>query len=146
MRKADNNESALPLIPADNEQKDFMLPLVFYKRFSDVCDDEFVGHEPEFGDEEVSHEIIGANKTVYQMDSADFRLLTAKPEGSSGSFIGGGLWPETRGNPEEIHRVGVDKLFGCGQGGSSLELGFSSVQLILLKSQRLSGFVQSADF
>ncbi len=61
---ADHNQSALPLIPASNEQKDFILPLVFYKRFSDVCDDQFVGHVPKFGDEEVSREIIGANTRV----------------------------------------------------------------------------------
>ena len=36
--------------------KDFILPLVFYKRLSDVFDDEFARHVEEFGDEETAHE------------------------------------------------------------------------------------------
>ncbi|MDX2231195.1 MAG: type I restriction-modification system subunit M N-terminal domain-containing protein [Leptolyngbyaceae cyanobacterium bins.349] len=41
--------------------KDFILPLVFYKRLSDVFDDEFATHVEEFGDEQVAHEIIKAD-------------------------------------------------------------------------------------
>ena len=38
--------------------KDFILPLIFYKRLSDVFDDEFARQIEEFGDEESAREII----------------------------------------------------------------------------------------
>lgn len=41
--------------------KDFILPLVFFKRLSDVFDDEFVAQVKEFGDEEVAREVIKAD-------------------------------------------------------------------------------------
>jgi type I restriction enzyme M protein len=41
--------------------KDFILPLIFYKRLSDVFDDEFAEYVEEYGDEEVAHEIIKAD-------------------------------------------------------------------------------------
>lgn len=41
--------------------KDFILPLIFYKRLSDVFDDEFAEYVIEYGDEEVAHEIIQAD-------------------------------------------------------------------------------------
>ncbi len=41
--------------------KDFILPLVFYKRLSDVFDDEFAVKVTEFGEVEVAHEIIRAD-------------------------------------------------------------------------------------
>lgn len=41
--------------------KDFILPLVFFKRLSDVFDDEFVSHIAEFGDEETAREVIEAD-------------------------------------------------------------------------------------
>jgi type I restriction enzyme M protein len=41
--------------------KDFILPLVFFKRLSDVFDDEFVGQVKEFGDETVAREVIKAD-------------------------------------------------------------------------------------
>ena len=34
--------------------KDFILPLIFYKRLSDVFDDEFAQHVATFGDEEIA--------------------------------------------------------------------------------------------
>lgn len=43
--------------------KDFILPLVFYKRLSDVFDDEFAQHVAEFGDEAVAHDVIEADHT-----------------------------------------------------------------------------------
>jgi type I restriction enzyme M protein len=80
-------QSELSLTPHDNEQltvsaletwlwdaacvirgtndapkfKDFILPLVFYKRLSDVFDDEFAVHVTEFGDEQTAREIIEAD-------------------------------------------------------------------------------------
>src|ERR1700682_2607131 len=41
--------------------KDFILPLIFFKRLSDVFDDEFAGQAKEFGDEEVAREVIQAD-------------------------------------------------------------------------------------
>ncbi|MDE0483085.1 MAG: N-6 DNA methylase [Candidatus Poribacteria bacterium] len=38
--------------------KDFILPLIFYKRLSDVFDDEFAKHKTEFGNEELAWEIV----------------------------------------------------------------------------------------
>lgn len=41
--------------------KDFILPLVFFKRLSDVFEDEFAGQVAEFGDEEIAREVIKAD-------------------------------------------------------------------------------------
>ena len=41
--------------------KDFILPLIFYKRLSDVFDDEFAKQIEEFGDEDLTREIIDAD-------------------------------------------------------------------------------------
>jgi type I restriction enzyme M protein len=41
--------------------KDFILPLVFFKRLSDVLDDEFAAHVKEYGDEATAREIIEAD-------------------------------------------------------------------------------------
>ena len=38
--------------------KDFILPLIFYKRLSDVFDDEFAKQITEYGDEELAREIV----------------------------------------------------------------------------------------
>jgi type I restriction enzyme M protein len=43
--------------------KDFILPLVFYKRLSDVFDDEFSERVAEFGDEDTAREVIEADHT-----------------------------------------------------------------------------------
>ena len=51
--------------------KDFILPLIFYKRLSDVFNDEFAEQAAEFGDEETAREIIEA-------DHAD-ALMNARP-------------------------------------------------------------------
>jgi type I restriction enzyme M protein len=41
--------------------KDFILPLVFFKRLSDVFDDEFAGQVAQFGGDEVAREVIKAD-------------------------------------------------------------------------------------
>jgi type I restriction enzyme M protein len=41
--------------------KDFILPLIFLKRLSDVFDDEFVAQVEQFGDEVTAHEVIEAD-------------------------------------------------------------------------------------
>ncbi len=85
--KASNAQTALPLSPSTDEHldisaletwlwdaacairgatdapkfKDFILPLVFYKRLSDVFDDEFAEQVRQFGDAETAHEVIEAD-------------------------------------------------------------------------------------
>ena len=82
-------QSSLPFMPTDKERldvstletwlwdaacairgatdapkfKDFILPLIFYKRLSDVFDDEFAEYVEEYGDETIAHEIIKADHT-----------------------------------------------------------------------------------
>ncbi len=84
---ADTTQTTIPFSPPDQEQldistletwlwdaacvirgatdapkfKDFILPLIFYKRLSDVFDDEFAKQVEEFGDKEVAREIIDAD-------------------------------------------------------------------------------------
>ena len=41
--------------------KDFILPLIFFKRLSDVFDDEFTKQIEEFGSEEIAHEFVNAD-------------------------------------------------------------------------------------
>jgi len=41
--------------------KDFILPLIFLKRLSDVFDDEFVAQVKQFGDADTAHEVIEAD-------------------------------------------------------------------------------------
>ena len=41
--------------------KDFILPLIFFKRLSDVFDDEFAAHVKEYGDEATAREIVEAD-------------------------------------------------------------------------------------
>ena len=79
--------STLPFMPADSEHldvsaletwlwdaacairgatdapkfKDFILPLVFYKRLSDVFDDEFADQVEEYGDEAIAREVLEAD-------------------------------------------------------------------------------------
>jgi type I restriction enzyme M protein len=52
--------------------KDFILPLVFFKRLSDVFDDEFVAYVTQYGSEEVARAVIEA-------DHADALATGRKP-------------------------------------------------------------------
>src|SRR5438270_13377375 len=80
-------QSSLPFMPSDKEHldvptletwlwdaacairgatdapkfKDFILPLIFFKRLSDVFDDEFAAQVEEFGNEQVAREIVEAD-------------------------------------------------------------------------------------
>jgi type I restriction enzyme M protein len=82
-------QSSLPFMPSDKEHldvptletwlwdaacairgttdapkfKDFILPLIFYKRLSDVFDDEFAEYVEAYGAETIAHEIIKADHT-----------------------------------------------------------------------------------
>ncbi len=85
--KANNGQSALPINPSADERldistletwlwdaacairgatdapkfKDFILPLIFFKRLSDVFDDEFAAHVANYGDKDTAREIIEAD-------------------------------------------------------------------------------------
>lgn len=87
--EAASGQAKLPLVPVTNEHldisaletwlwdaacairgatdapkfKDFILPLIFYKRLSDVFDDEFSEHVVKYGDEEVAREIVEDDHT-----------------------------------------------------------------------------------
>jgi type I restriction enzyme M protein len=55
--------------------KDFILPLIFYKRLSDVFDDEFESYIQQFGDKEVAHMVV-------QNDHYDALKNNRKTDGS----------------------------------------------------------------
>ncbi len=84
-----NGHSAFPIVPTADERldvsqletwlwdaacairgatdapkfKDFILPLVFYKRLSDVFDDEFAAQVADYGDEAIAREILEQDHT-----------------------------------------------------------------------------------
>jgi type I restriction enzyme M protein len=93
--------------------KDFILPLVFYKRLSDVFDDEFAAHVTEFGDEAVAREVIegdheDALKTgrkpivrFYIPSQYKWEAIRNHPaDGSLGEFVTDAMREVARLNPE----------------------------------------------
>lgn len=92
--------------------KDFILPLIFYKRLSDVFDDEFARHVEEYGDEALAREIIEADhedalKTgrkaivrFYIPDTYNWRALRNHPaDGHLGEFVTEAMREVARLNP-----------------------------------------------
>ena len=92
--------------------KDFILPLIFYKRLSDVFDDEFAKHVKEFGDEESTREIInldlenalktGENPIVrfYVPQEYSWEALRNRPaDGHLGEFVTEAMREVARLNP-----------------------------------------------
>src|ERR1700693_5832483 len=61
--------------------KDFILPLVFYKRLSDVFDDEFAIQVKEFGDEDVAREVVRARS------APSMRLAVPRSSRSSAAIV-----------------------------------------------------------
>lgn len=93
--------------------KDFILPLVFYKRLSDVFDDEFAAYIDEYGSEDLAHEIIQADhadalKTgrppivrFYVPNDARWIALRNHPvDGSLGEFVTDAMREVARLNPD----------------------------------------------
>jgi type I restriction enzyme M protein len=93
--------------------KDFILPLVFFKRLSDVFDDEFAGQVAEFGDGEVAREVIKADhedalknnrKPIvrffipheYRWDAVRHHA----PDGTLGQFVTDAMRDVAKHNPE----------------------------------------------
>ncbi|MFN8475908.1 MAG: N-6 DNA methylase [Anaerolineae bacterium] len=92
--------------------KDFILPLVFYKRLSDVFEDEFATQVEKFGDEETAHEVIEADhidalKTgrkpivrFYIPADYQWRILRNYPaNGTLGEFVTDAMRTVARLNP-----------------------------------------------
>jgi type I restriction enzyme M protein len=131
--------STLPFMPADNERldvaaleqwlwdaacairgatdapkfKDFILPLVFYKRLSDVFDDEFAGFAEQYGDAETAHAVIVADHEdalksgrkgivrFYLPAAYAWRELRNHPaDGSLGEFVTTAMREVARLNPD----------------------------------------------
>jgi type I restriction enzyme M protein len=55
--------------------KDFILPLIFYKRLSDVFDDEFQQHVDLYGSEELAYEVIMADHQRALSEGDDQRIV-----------------------------------------------------------------------
>lgn len=134
-----NGQSALPIVPSADERldlsaletwlrdaacairgatdapkfKDFILPLIFYKRLSDVFDDEFARHAEEFGDETTAREVVEADHAdalttgrrpiirfvipeVYSWD----RIRNHPSDGSLGEFITEAMREVAKVNPD----------------------------------------------
>jgi type I restriction enzyme M protein len=135
--------STLPFMPADDERldigaletwlwdaacairgatdapkfKDFILPLVFYKRLSDVFDDEFAGYITQYGDEETARAIIEADHEdalrvgrqpivrFYLPSAYAWRELRTHPaDGNLGEFVTDAMRAVARLNPP-LHGV-----------------------------------------
>ena len=92
--------------------KDFILPLIFYKRLSDVFDDEFAKQIEEFGSEELAQEIVeadhedalksGRNPIVrfYIPQEYHWKALRNHPaEGRLGEFVTDAMREVARVNP-----------------------------------------------
>jgi type I restriction enzyme M protein len=93
--------------------KDFILPLVFYKRLSDVFDDEVAEQAKKFGGEEMAREFIDADHTdalmqgrkpivrFYIPSEYAWRELRNYPaDGSLGEFVTTALREVARLNPD----------------------------------------------
>lgn len=93
--------------------KDFILPLIFYKRLSDVFDDEFAGLVEEYGDETIAREIVEADHASALVDghppivrfyipAADrWELIRNHPaDGKLGEFITEAMRNVARHNPD----------------------------------------------
>jgi type I restriction enzyme M protein len=93
--------------------KDFILPLIFYKRLSDVFDDEFAGYIEEYGDEDLAHEIIkadhedalkhGRKPIVRFYIPNEYRWIALRNhpvDGSLGEFVTDAMHEVARLNPD----------------------------------------------
>ena len=92
--------------------KDFILPLIFYKRLSDVFDDEFEEEITKFGDEQVARKIIEADHAdalasgrkpivrFYIPQTYSWEALRNHPaDGHLGQFVTDAMREVTRLNP-----------------------------------------------
>lgn len=93
--------------------KDFILPLVFYKRLSDVFDDEFAASVEDYGDEETARAVVEADHedalknnrppiVRFYIPSAYawFALRNHPSDGSLGEFVTGAMREVARLNPD----------------------------------------------
>jgi len=93
--------------------KDFILPLIFYKRLSDVFDDEFARQVEEFGSEEVAREVLDADHEDALKDGRksivrfyiprEYRweaIRNHPADGSLGEFVTGAMRETAKQNPD----------------------------------------------
>lgn len=94
--------------------KDFILPLVFFKRLSDVFDDEFTAQVEAFGSEDAAHEIIQADHADALQSGRDDtivrfyvprkyrwdRLRNHGTDGTLGEFVTEAMREVARLNPD----------------------------------------------
>lgn len=93
--------------------KDFILPLIFFKRLSDVFDDEFEKQVEIFGDETLAHQVIeadhkdalekGRKPTVRFYIPSDYtweKIRNHSADGSLGEFVTGAMREVAKLNPE----------------------------------------------
>lgn len=168
--------STLPFMPADNEHldissletwlwdaacvirgaideskaKDFILPLVFYKRLSDVFDDEFAGHIKEYGDEETAHAVILADhvdalksgrKSIVRFyiptQYAWNNLCNHPADGSLGEFVTTAMRGVAQLNPDLQGVLDVTDYNECKSGQRTLDEDRLSYVLKVLTEHRL---------
>ena len=109
--------------------KDFILPLIFYKRLSDVFDDEFAVHAEEFEDEALAREVIEEDHAAslrdghapivrfYIPEDCSWRAVRNHPTNSNlGEFVTDCLRKIATLNPE-LHGVLDVKDFNERQAG-----------------------------
>src|SRR5947209_5977234 len=93
--------------------KDFILPLIFFKRLSDVFDDEFAEQVQRFGDTDAAHEIVQADHAdalannrppivrFYVPDEYRWDKVRNHPaDGGLGEFVTKALRETARLNPD----------------------------------------------
>lgn len=114
--------------------KDFILPLIFYKRLSDVFDDEFAKQVEEFGNEELTRDIIKADHEdalkndrppivrFYIPQEYRWEALRNHPaDGHLGEFVTDAMRQVARFNPrlQGVNPEPYSTLYdpACGSGG-----------------------------
>lgn len=93
--------------------KDFILPLIFFKRLSDVFEDEFAAHVKEYGDEQLARSIIeadlahalksGSTPIIRFYVPGNFSWRAVRNHGADGrlgEFLTGALREVARLNPD----------------------------------------------
>ena len=93
--------------------KDFILPLVFFKRLSDVFDDEFAAYVTQYGSEEVARAVIEADHAdtlatgrkpivrFYIPEATNWRAVRHHPaDGKLGEFVTDAFRNAVKLNPD----------------------------------------------
>ncbi|MEW6386145.1 MAG: class I SAM-dependent DNA methyltransferase [Thermodesulfobacteriota bacterium] len=130
--------------------KDFILPLIFYKRLSDVFDDEFAGIVAEYGVEDLAWDIVrkdhedalkaGRTPIIRFFIPREYRwdkLRHAPVDGTLGEFVTKAMREVTRLNPELDGVLNVKDFNERQAGQRTLDEGRLSALLEVLSRHRL---------